>query len=152
MELSRKDKVENTIQVMIVVPKSNKFYHYFINGLPDCRSMRQKAMIDFCITLCPKYAQEIRESILQLVPFIIYPEQNVFEPLKEKAPPPINRRAVLFPMGKLVKNDKIDESKTDNFMVGLGKQFNIWDKYGIHVESIKKDSKKPFIPNIFNLK
>ena len=72
--------------------------------------------------------------------------------LSRRAPPPINRRAVLFPMGKLVKNDKIDVSKTDDFIAGLGKQFNIWDKYGIRVENMKKDSKKPFIPNIFNLK
>lgn len=142
MELTAQDKAENTILAMIVVPKNDKIYHYFINGSQDRRSMLQRKMLDFCLNLCPSHAKEIRKSIFQLIPFIIYPEDNIFEALKEQDPTVINRRELLFPMGKLVREDKIDLSKKEDDIQKMGKQFNIWEKYGIHLDNMKKAEAK----------
>jgi hypothetical protein len=138
MELKIKDRAENTIQVMIVVPKNNRLYSYYINGQGDKRIMLQRKMLEFCLNLCPNHAKEIRKAIFQLTPFIIYPEDNIFEPLKEQDPEAINRRELLFPMGRLVREDKIDLSKKEDDINKLGKQFNIWEKYGIHIDNMKK--------------
>jgi hypothetical protein len=139
MELTVQDKAENIILAMIVIPKNNRLYHYFINGSQDRRAMLQKKMLEFCLNLCPGHAREIRESIFQLEPFIIYPEDNIFEALKEQDPAAINRRELLFPMGKLVREDKIDLSKKENEIQKIGKRFNIWEKYGIHLDNMKKE-------------
>jgi hypothetical protein len=138
MELTAKDKAENTILAMIVVPKNNRLYHYFINGSQDRRTMLQRKMLEFCLNLCPNHAKEIRKAIFQLNPFIIYPEEDIFEALKEQDPPAINHRELLFPMGKLVREDKIDLSKKEDDIQKMGKQFNIWEKYGIHLDNMKK--------------
>jgi hypothetical protein len=95
-------------------------------------------MLEFCLNLCPGRAKEIRKAIFQLTPFIIYPEDNIFEALKEQDPAAINRRELLFPMGRLVREDKIDRSKKEDDIQKTGKQFNIWEKYGIHLDSMKK--------------
>jgi hypothetical protein len=138
VELTAKDKPENSILAMIVIPKNDRLYHYFINGQTDKRTMLQRKILEFCFNLCPGHAKEIRKAIFQLNPFIIYPEDNIFEALKEQDPPAINRRELLFPMGKLVREDKIDLSKKENDIGKLGKQFNIWEKYGIHLDNMKK--------------
>jgi hypothetical protein len=142
MELTAIDKAENTIQAMIVIPKNDRLYHYFINGSQDKRTMLQRKMMEFCLNLCPNHAKEIRKAVLQLVPFIIYPEENIFEALKEQDPPRINRRNLLFPMGKLVREDKIDLSKKEDDIQQFGKQFNIWEKYGIRIDNMKKEESK----------
>jgi hypothetical protein len=151
MELTAKDKAENTILAMIVIPKNNRLYHYFINGSQDRRSMLQRRMLEFCLNLCPGYAAEIRKSIFQLTPFIIYPEENIFEALKEEDPPAVRRRDLLFPMGKFVRQDKIDLSKKEDNIQKIRKQFNIWEKYGIYMDSLKKENAKKsrFLPSIF---
>jgi hypothetical protein len=149
MELTAKDKAENTIQVMIVLPKNDRLYHYYINGQPEKRTMLQRKMLEFCLNLCPNHAKEIRKSIFQLMPFIIYPEEGIFEPLKEEDPPVINHRQLLFPMGKLVREDKIDLSKKEDDIQKFGKQFNIWEKYGIHLNNMKTaEAKKTGILSI----
>jgi hypothetical protein len=142
MELTAVDKAENTIQAMIVIPKNDRLYHYFINGSQDKRTMLQRKMLEFCLNLCPNHAREIRKAIFQLIPFIIYPEEDVFEALKEQDPPKINRRNLLFPMGKLVREDKIDLSKKEDDIQQFGKQFNIWEKYGIYIDNMKKEESK----------
>jgi hypothetical protein len=142
MELTAKDKAENTILAMIVIPKNDRLYYYFINGQNDKRSMLQRKMLEFCLNLCPNQAKEIRKAIFQLTPFIIYPEDNVFEALKEQDASAINRRELLFPMGKLVREDKIDFSKKEDVIKKMGKQFNIWEKYGIHLDNMKKEEVK----------
>jgi hypothetical protein len=142
MELNVKDRAENTIQVMIVNPKNDRLYEYYINGQPEKRCMLQRKMLDFCLNLCPNHAKEIRKSIFQLMPFIIYPEEDIFEALKEQDPPAINRRELLFPMGRPVREDKIDLSKKENDIQKMGKQFNIWEKYGIYLDSMKKAETK----------
>jgi hypothetical protein len=139
MELTTEDKAENTILAMIVIPKNDRLYHYFINGSQDRRTMLQRKMLEFCLNLCPGHAKEIRKSIFQLIPFIIYPEDNIFEALKEQDPVAINRRELLFPMGKLVREDKIDLAKKENEIQKIGKQFNIWEKYGVHLDNMKKE-------------
>jgi hypothetical protein len=150
MKLTGKDKAENTILAMIVIPKNTRLYNYYINGQADKRTMLQRKMLEFCLNLCPNYAKEIRKSIFQLVPFIIYPEENIFEALKEEDPPAINHRELLFPMGKLVREDKIDLSKKEDNIQKFGKQFNIWEKYGIHLSSMKKSEvKKSRLLSIF---
>jgi hypothetical protein len=138
MELSAEDNAENTILAMIVIPKNTRHYHYVINGSQDRRTMLQRKMLDFCLNLCPIRAKEIRKSIFQLTPFIIYPEEGIFESLKEEDPPPVNHRSLLFPMWELVRKDKIDLSKKEDDIKKLGKQFNIWEKYNIHLDNMKK--------------
>jgi hypothetical protein len=138
MELAAKDKAENTILAMIVIPKSDRVYHYFINGSQDRRSMLQRKMLEFCLSLCPNHAREIRKAIFQLIPFIIYPEENIFEALKEQDPSAVNRRELLLPMGKLVRADKINLSKPDDDLQTIKKRFNAWEEYEIHLENMKK--------------
>jgi hypothetical protein len=100
--------------------------------------MLQRKMLEFCLTLCPGHAREIRKAIFQLIPFIIYPEDNVFNTLKEQDPAAINRRELLLPMGSLVKRDKINLSKKEDNLQVFKKQFNIWEKYNIHLDNMKK--------------
>jgi hypothetical protein len=151
MELKSKDQAENTIQAMIVIPKNTRLYNYYINGQADKRTMLQRKMLDFCLNLCPSHAKEIRKSIFQLTPFIIYPEDNNFETLNEQDPASINRRELILPMGKLVREDKIDFSEKEDVVYKMGKQFNIWEKYGIHLDNIKKSeaNKKRFFYTVF---
>lgn len=151
MELTVKDKAENTIIAMIVIPKNDRLYHYFINGSQDRRSMPQRKMLEFCLNLCPGHAREIRKSIFQLIPFIIYPEDNVFEALKDEDPPAINHRDLLLPMGKLVRQNKIDFSKKEDEIQKIGKQFSIWEKYGIHLNDLtqEKYKKSSFLTALF---
>jgi hypothetical protein len=138
MELAAKDKAENTITVMIVIPKNTRLYNYYINGQSDKRTMLQRKILEFCLNLCPNHAREIRKSVFQLIPFIIYPEDSVFEALKEQAPAAVNRRNLLFPMGKLVREDKINLSQKESSVQRIGNRFNIWEKYGIHPDNMKK--------------
>jgi hypothetical protein len=151
VELKIKDKSENTIQAIIVIPKNTRLYNYYINGQADKRTMLQRKMLEFCLSLCPHHATEIRKSIFQLTPFIIYPEEDIFEALKEQDPPAINHRELLFPMGKLVREDKIDLSKKEDDIQKMGKQFNIWEKYGIHLDNIKRleSNKTGFLSSLF---
>jgi len=110
--------------------------------------MLQRKMLQFCIDLCPDYASEIRKCIAELRPFIIFPQDKEFKELKENDPPKINKRELLFPMGKLVREDKIDLSKEDEDTVKkIGKNFSIWDEYHIHIDTQKKKTGK----NLFNL-
>jgi hypothetical protein len=138
MGLNVKDRAENTIQAMIVIPNNDRRYNYYINGQPEKRSMLQRKMLEFCLNLCPDHAKKIRQSIFQLTPFIIYPEDNIFKALKEEDPPAINRRSLLLPMGKLVREDKIDFTKKENEVERIAKRFNVWEKYGIHLNNMKK--------------
>jgi hypothetical protein len=151
MELTVKDKAENTILAMIIIPKNDRLYNYYINGQADKRTMLQRKMLEFCLNLCPNHAKEIRKAIFQLTPFIIYPEDNIFEALKEQDPAAIKRRELLFPMGKLVREDKIDLSKKEDVIKKLRKQFNVWEKYGIHLDNMKKAevNKNRFISALF---
>jgi hypothetical protein len=148
MELTAKDKVENVILAILVTPRNNRLYDYYINGLADKRVMLQRKMLHFCIDLCPDHAAEIRRCIFELHPFVIYPQDNLFNELKENDPPKINRRDLLFPMGKLVRADKIDLSKEEEDHVKkFSKNFSIWDKYNLHIESEKQKTRK----NIFDM-
>jgi hypothetical protein len=151
MELTAKDKAENTILAMIVIPKNTRLYNYYINGQNDKRTLLQRKMLEFCLNLCPGPAAEIRKSIFQLTPFIIYPEENLFKSLKEEEPPAVNRRDLLLPMGKLVRQDKIDLSKKENDIQKIGKQFSVWENYGIHLDNLKKKEsvKTGFLSTLF---
>jgi hypothetical protein len=143
MELTAKDKVENVILAILVSPRNNRLYDYYINGLPDKRVMLQRKMLQFCVDLCPGHAAEIRRCLFELRPFIIYPQDNIFRELKENDPPKINRRNLLFPMGKLVRADKIDLSKeNEDHVKKWSKNFSIWEKYNIHIETEKRKAGK----------
>jgi hypothetical protein len=145
MELTVKDKVENVILAILVSPRNDRLYDYYINGLPDKRVMLQRKMLQFCIDLCPGHAAEIRRCIFELHPFIIYPPDNQFDELKENDPPKINRRDLLFPMGKKVKSDQIDLSKNNEDSIKQwAKNFSIWKKYNVHLDTEKKKSKNLF--------
>ena len=143
MELTSKDKVENEILALLVVPRSDKLYDYYINGLQDKRVMLQKKMLQFCVDLCPKYSLEIRKCISEIRPFIIYPKESVFKELSEKDPPKLNRRQILFPMGKLVREDKIDLSKeNENIVSSWSKNYSIWEEYNIFIDQEKQKINK----------
>ena len=143
MELSNKDKVENVILAVMVIPKNDRLFEYYINGMEDKRVMLQRHMMKFCVDLCPSHAGEIRKAIFEITPFIIYPEDKEFKVIKAKDPPPINRKALLFPMARLVKEDKIDLSKNNEDNVNkIAKNFSIWENYGIYIEQEKKRSTK----------
>ena len=143
MELTKKDKAENVIMALLVSPKNNRLYEYYINGLPDKRTMLQSKMLQFCIDLCPSHSAEIRKCIYEMHPFIIYPQEQGFNELKEKEPPKINRRSVLFPMGKMVKADKIDLTKEkEDTIKNLSRNFSIWDNYNIRLATEMRKSKK----------
>ena len=148
MELINTDKIENVIQAILVSPRNTRLYDYYINGLPDKRVMLQRKMLQFCINLCPDHAAEIRRCIFELHPFIIYPQDSQFNELKENDPPKINKRLLLFPMGKKVKEDKIDLSKeTQDSTKKWSKNFSIWEKYNIYIDSEKHKHEK----NLFNI-
>jgi hypothetical protein len=139
MELTSKDKAGNVILALLVSPRNNRLYDYYINGLSDKRVMLQRKMLQFCIDLCPDHAAEIRRCIFELHPFIIYPQDQKFNELKENDPPKINRRNLLFPMGKPVREDKINLSKEkEDHVEQWAKNFSIWNKYNIHIEMEKK--------------
>jgi hypothetical protein len=138
MELTAKDRVENIILAILVSPRNNRLYDYYINGLSDKRVMLQKKMLQFCIDLCMNHAAEIRRCIFELHPFIIYPQDNLFLELKENDPPKLNRRELLFPMTKKVKEGQIDLSKeNEDSIKKCSKNFSIWEKYNIHIDAEK---------------
>ena len=142
MELTTKDKFENEIMALLVSPKSNRLYEYYINGLPDKRIMMQKKMLQFCLDLCPDHASEIRRCIYELYPFVIFPQERKFNELKENDPPKINRRIILLPMGEKVREDKIDLSKENEANIKkLAKNYSIWGNYNVHLENKIKSSK-----------
>ena len=148
MELTVKDKVANEIEALLVIPRNNRLYDYYINGLEDKRVMLQRKMLQFCIDLCPAHAAEIRRCKFEIHPFIIYPQDNVFNELKENDPPKINKRNILFPMGNLVREDKIDLSKENEDQVKkMSDNFSIWKKYNAHLDMQKKKSGK----NLFDI-
>jgi hypothetical protein len=148
MELTAKDKVENIILAILVSPRNTRLYDYYINGLSDKRVMLQRKMIQFCIDLCPDHAAEIRRCIFELHPFIIYPQDSQFNELKENDPPKINRRALLFPLGRKVKEDQIDLSKeNEEHIKEWAKNFPIWEKYNIQIESDERKHGK----NLFDI-
>ena len=143
MELTAQDKTENAILAVLVSPRTVRLYDYYINGLPDKRVMLQRKMLQFCVDLCPDHAYEIRQCIAELRPFIIYPQEQGFSELKENDPPKIDRRSLLFPMGKLVKEDKIDLSKeNEDHVKKWAKNFSIWEKYNIYINVEKKKTGK----------
>jgi hypothetical protein len=143
MQLTGKDKVENEIMAVLVIPQNDRLYDYYINGFPDKRVMLRMKMLKFCVDLCPSHAGEIRKSVFELTPFVIYPPDERFEELQDKAPAPLNMRNLLFPMGKLVWEDKIDPSKDNEDAVKkVAKNFSIWESYNIHIESEKKKQYK----------
>jgi len=150
MELTLNDKVENQIQALLVSPKNNRLYEYYINGLPDKRTMLQKKMLQFCIDLCPDHASEIRRCIFEIHPFIIYPQDQQFKELKENDPPKINRKNILFPMSQKIKYDEIGLLKDNGDTIcKIAKNFSIWDNYNIHLESIITKNKKKSLFQIF---
>jgi hypothetical protein len=139
MELTVKDKVENVILAILVSPRNNHLYDYYINGLSDKRVMLQRKILQFCINLCPDHAAEIRRCIFELHPFVIYPQDNQFHELKENDPPKLNRRELLFPMEKKVKEDRIDLlKKNEDSIKKWSNNFSIWEKYNIHIEAEKR--------------
>jgi hypothetical protein len=149
MELTAKDKTENVIMALLVSPRNNRLYDYYINGLPEKRVMLQRKILQFCVDLCGSHASEIRECIFEMRPFIIYPQDGLFEELKENSPPKVNRRSLLFPMGKLVRADKIDLSKENEDLVNKwAKNFPVWDKYNTHINAEKRKTGKSLF-NIF---
>jgi len=151
MELTAKDKVENVISAIIVIPHNNRLYDYYINGQEDKRVMLQRKMLQFCIDLCPKYATEIRKSIFELQPFIIYPQSQVFSKLQENDPPKIKKRSILFPMGKLVKEDKIDlQKEKETTMNKWAKNYSIWKNYNVRLEQEKIPQSKKLLNNRFD--
>jgi hypothetical protein len=149
MELTGKDKDENVILAVLVSPRNSRLYDYYINGLPDKRVMLQRKMLQFCVDLCHDHAAEIRRCIFELQPFIIYPQIQEFSELKVNDTPKVNRRKLLFPLGKPAKEGKLNMAKDNEDNVEQwARNFSIWDSYNIHIEAEKRKTKKN-LPSIF---
>ena len=143
MELTTEDRVENVIEALLVVPRNNRLYDYYINAQEDRRTMLQRNMLQFCIDLCPDHASEIRRCIYEIHTFVIFPLEKGFIELKEDAPPKINKRVTLFPMGKKVKEDKINLIKENEGTLNkIKSNFSIWGRYNVHLEAKIRNNKK----------
>lgn len=135
--------MENSVFVIIVNPRSDRLFNYWINGSTEKRAMLKERMRKFCLDLSPINARAIDKFIDDLVPFVLYVDQNLIQELEEEPLELPSKASLIFPKRKQVyaktlKNDSI-EGKTS---VDQQKQkFNIWERYNIHIDN-KKSSKK----------
>jgi len=151
VELTKKDKTENVIYAVIVIPRSNRLYDYYINGQEDRRVMLQRSILQFCSDLCPSHAAEIRQCVFEIKPFAIFPQTQEFKELINKEPPKINRRSVLYPMRDLLRKNKINllDSK-ETALQQWANNFSIWKEYNVYLDSEKKNKTKKFLKSHFN--
>lgn len=129
---------ENSITVIIVNPRNDRLYNYWINGSLEKRCMLKERMREFCLNLCPSKARDINRCIDDILPFVVYVEQGFFQELEEEAPPPIPKATRLFPMRKAIysgKNVSVEKEKT--LAEKQGHKFNIWEKYNIQLDNHK---------------
>ena len=140
---------ENSINTIIVNPRSSRLYNYWVNGTLEKRSMMKERMREFCLELSPDNANEINRCIDEILPFVIFVDQNKFEELEEKTPKPISPADRLFPYRKKVYSKKINlhlESPTSS-ADAQAKRFSIWEKFNIHLDSVKKNPPKNLFKN-----
>lgn len=100
--------------------------------------MLKDRMREFCLGLSPTNARDINRCIDDLIPFVVYVDQKVFQELEEEAPPKIPKANKLFPLRKKIysrENVKVVEDK--DFIEEQKRKFNIWEKYSIHAENKK---------------
>lgn len=131
---------ENSISVIIVNPRNDRLYNYWINGSLEKRCMLKDRMREFCLDLSPTNARDINRCIDDMIPFVVYVDQKVFQELEEEAPPGIPKASRLFPLRKKIyshENIKVKEDK--DFLEEQKHKFNIWEKYNIHVDRKKID-------------
>lgn len=106
-----KNNQENEISAVLVVPRNVKFYDYYINGTPDMHTMKRNELLKFCTSLCPDWSSSIRRCIFELKAFIIYPQENKFNELKENDPPRLNKKDILFSNAKKIKYANMNDKK-----------------------------------------
>ena len=75
---------ENSISVIIVNPRNDRLYNYWINGSLEKRCMLKDRMREFCLDLSPTNARDINRCIDDMIPFVVYVDQKVFQELEEK--------------------------------------------------------------------
>ena len=126
---------ENSITVIIVNPRNDRLYNYWINGSLEKRCMLKDRMREFCLDLCPAKARDINRCIDDMIPFVVYVEQEVFQELEEEPPTPPTKAARMFPLRKKIYSRKDFKVKEDKSFLDRQKhKFNIWEKYNIVVE------------------
>ena len=91
---------ENSISVIIVNPRNDRLYNYWINGSLEKRCMLKDRMREFCLDLSPANARDINRCIDDMIPFVVYVDQKVFQELEEEAPPKVPKASRLFPLRK----------------------------------------------------
>lgn len=135
---------ENSICVVIVNPKSDRIYNYWINGSEEKRSMLKERMREFCLDLCPIKARQINKCIDELIPFVIFVEEKTVQELEEKSKKEKSKMDRLFPMRKSIYNKTAVNKKEVSDVEKLGKQFNIWEKYNIQLNNRKNKTESLF--------
>lgn len=122
------EKKENEVMAILVVPRTERFYDYYLNGEKDRRTMLRNEINTFCNELCPSCSSEIDRCIFEMRPFILYPQSNEINELKENPPPKINHRKLLFPTSIEAEKKKALLSRQDkNIAENIAKNFSIWE-------------------------
>lgn len=97
--------------------------------------MLKDRMREFCLGLCPAKARDINRCIDDMIPFVVYVEQEVFQELEEEQPTPLTKAARMFPLRKKIYSRKDFKVKEDKSFLDKQKhKFNIWEKYNVVVE------------------
>jgi hypothetical protein len=98
------------IKFITAVPRSKKFYNFFINGTNEKRSMKLNDLADFVTKLCPSVGGRARIMIYEFRPFYVETETGTLLELEEIPKGPEPRRALIFgrveEITKAVKEEK----------------------------------------------
>lgn len=128
----------NEILAVLVSPRTERFYDYYLNGEDDRRTMRRDGIERFCEGLCPARAKEIRRCAIEMRPFVIYPRTGEFIELKENAPPKLSHRALLFPMDAERKRRELSqrhESARPPSTDAMARSFSVWRQLGAKIDA-----------------
>ena len=103
-------------------------------------------MREFCLDLSPSNAREINRCINELLPFVIFVDQQQFQELVEQSPPPLPK-ASLFPLRKKVYYHKFEKQneKEKSPLEEQQQKFNIWKKYGIYFDKKKQPRERKLL-------
>jgi hypothetical protein len=105
--------------------------------------MLKERMREFCLDLCPAKARDINRCIDDMIPFVVYTEQEIFQELEEDPPVPLSKAARMFPLRKKIYSHQDVKRKNDKSFLDEQKQkFNIWEKYNIVLDKKKTNPLK----------
>ena len=136
--------MENSaINTIIVNPRSARLYNYWVNNSLEKRTMLKERMREFCLELSPSNANEINRCIDEILPFVIYVNEGVFEELEEEQPEPLSKADRLLPLRKQVYTKKTKQEKSQDVISIQSKRFQALEKFN------KIQKQKSSILNLF---